>query len=183
MPVPAVPAALPWVAPSGPIFPSGLTVTIGGVPVVVVAGSFNIFDAIGQRSTCNFIVRDDIGASKYRANQPVTAIDGNGVLIFAGFIDRARREKPGATSLLYHTIKCKDMHWLADKRTVATSYTNQTCGFMVQDIVNNWLAAEGVTVGVIQAGPIVTPEVVNYKTAAVEIDNLRSEEHTSELQS
>src|SRR5258708_2384460 len=118
--------------------------TIGGATVTVETGSLAISDAIGQRTTCDFRVRDDIGANKFVANQPVTVTDDSGLVNFAGFIDLSRRQKPVKTSLLLHTIKCKDMHYLADKRIAATSYANQTCGFMVNDLVTNYLAGEGV---------------------------------------
>src|SRR5207244_74855 len=54
---------------------------------------------------------------------------------------------------------------LADKRVVAASYTNRTCGFIVQDIFNTILTQEGVTVGVIYDG--ITPADTLYPSLAL----------------
>src|SRR5260221_4950134 len=58
----------------------------------------------------------------------------------------AARQSPGWASTMIHTLACADQHYLADKRIAATSYANQTVGFMVTDLCTNYLAAEGVII-------------------------------------
>jgi hypothetical protein len=67
-------------------------------------------------------------------------------LPFTGYVMDAQRQSPGWSSTMLHDLACADNHYLADKRIAATSYANQTCGFMVTDLWTNYLAPEGVTI-------------------------------------
>src|SRR5258708_19105926 len=91
----------------------------------------------------------------YQQFQRVQVKDGSGVVVFSGFITTPQEQKPGFPNALDTQIVCMDQHFLADKRVVATLYRNQTCGYIVNDMLNTILSQEGVTVGQIAAGPSV----------------------------
>src|SRR5260221_5264638 len=92
----------------------------------------------------------------YQQFQQVQVQDGNGVLVFSGYVATPQEQKPGFPNALDMQIVCMDQHFLADKRVVATLYRNQTFGYIVNDMLNNILSQEGVTVGQIAAGPDIT---------------------------
>ena len=61
--------------------------------------------------------------------------------VFAGFIEVSTERKVGPT--IYHEITCKDMHYLSDKRIIAESYANKTCGYIVADIITKKARSRG----------------------------------------
>lgn len=73
---------------------------------------------------------------------------------------------------LYHSIRCADNHYLADKRIAAESYEDKTAGYIVADLWAKYLDAEGVTVGEIQDGPTLKQVVVNYVRVSEAFDAL-----------
>src|SRR5258708_33346591 len=119
--------------------------------VFVVAGTLSINSTIGKRSTASFTVKTD-NNTHFQQYQQVWIYDTTNTLIFSGYISQPKETKPGFQPVLEHTITCIDQHFLADKRVVAASYTNKSPGFIVTDIFNNILAAEGVTIGQIYDG-------------------------------
>src|SRR5260221_5262416 len=108
----------------------------------------------------------------YQQFQQVQVQDGNGVLVFSGYITTPQEQKPGFPNALDTQIVCMDQHFLADKRVVATLYRNQTCGYIVNDMLNTILSQEGVTVGQIAAGPIVPVANFGYVSVASALDAL-----------
>lgn len=166
----------PSTAAAGPVSPTpAVSCTIAGVSVTLLGmdGNPSISDAIGQRSTCKLVVRDDLGTARYAQGSAVYVYDNTGALIFGGIVQTDTIQKPSWGNLLLHSVACADWHYLADKRIVATSYANVTCGFMVNDLVTNFLASEGVTVGSIQTGPTLSGSIAfNYKTASYCLDKI-----------
>jgi len=66
-----------------------------------------------------------------------------------------------------------DNHYLADKRLVVKAYTTPTdADVIVTALHTDYLNAEGVTIGSIQAGPELTEIVFNYVTVAQALDGL-----------
>ena len=98
--------------------------------------------------------------------------DGQATPTFSGYLTSPQETKPGFQPLLLTQLTAIDQHYLADKRIVATVYRNQTCGFIVQDIVTNILAAEGVTVGQIAPGAIVPVANFGYVKVSDALDAL-----------
>jgi hypothetical protein len=96
----------------------------------------------------------------FQQYQQVLIYDNTNTLVFSGYITTPKEQKPGFQNSLIHTITCIDQHWLADKRRVVASYSNKTVGFIAQDLLNNILSQEGVTVGIIYDGP--TPSTTLY---------------------
>lgn len=151
---------------------SGVKVaTIGGIIVNMRLDTIQIDDAIGARTTCSFVVQDLTGIASYVQSQPVEITDG-GVTLFAGFIDNAVQKKVSGNVAIMHTINCKDMHYLADKRIVAKAYANTAAGTIVTALITDYLTAEGITAGTIQAGPILTEAIFNYVSATTALESL-----------
>jgi hypothetical protein len=142
-----------------PTMPQTYSVAIDGVSVFVIAGSLTIDRTIGKRSQASFTIRSDT-SSHFQQYQQVAIHDGTGTLVFSGYISQPQEQKPGYQPSLIHTIQCIDQHFLADKRVVAAQYSNKTCGYIVQDLVNTILSEEGVTIGQIYDG--VTPSDTLY---------------------
>jgi hypothetical protein len=126
-------------------------VSVAGQVVTIVSGSLQITEAINQRSTARFSVLDPTGSLNFLQGMPVVIMSGGGggspnTRLFSGFVMAAKRGAPGWTSAMVHDVVCVDGHYLADKRIAATTYTNQSCGFMVTDLATNYLTAEGITI-------------------------------------
>ncbi|MGE5589195.1 MAG: hypothetical protein ACM3ZA_00990 [Bacillota bacterium] len=149
-----------------------MEIKVGGATVAIIEGSLSIDDAIAERSTAAFVVRDAAGASHYQKGQPVEVRDDANTLIFAGVIDSAQEQQPTPGLLLLHTIRCADWHYLADKRIAAKAWENTLAGAIVQDLISSYLAAEGVTAGTIQDGPIIREAVVNYAPVTEALDGV-----------
>lgn len=85
-----------------------MQVTINGTEVNVLVNSLNISDAIEERSTASFSVRDDAGELTFHKGQPVQILDNNSNLIFSGFINTPEAQKATGISLKFHSISCID---------------------------------------------------------------------------
>jgi len=153
-------------------------IRISGVDVERQKGSIRIQNAIEQRSTASFTVVDLTGTASYSRGQPVEILTDWVLppffkLQFAGYIDSVTRVKVAPeSSIMHHAIQCMDNHYLADKRLAAESYLAQTAGFIVTDLHTNYLSAEGVTIGTIQAGPTILEMVINYQSVTRALDAL-----------
>jgi hypothetical protein len=92
---------------------------------------------------------DVTGALDITNGQPVE-IYHNSVLIFAGFTFFPKKFNPIGTDTLFFDVECVDNHIIADRFIVAEAYVNQTVPFIVNDLINTYLLADGVTAGIIQ---------------------------------
>lgn len=119
-----------------------MIISIAGKQREILDGSLNIDDAIGERSTASFIVRDLAGNLTFKKGQPVYINND-----FGGVIDTPKMQVVTPKGAKFHTIKCADWHYLADKRIIAYAYQNMLAGDIVRHIVTNYLAAEGVKIG------------------------------------
>lgn len=145
--------------------------TISGQKVSVLRNTLNIENSLGERSTCSFQVKDMGGRLQFVKGQPVQVFDDEQALIFAGFIDSAE-ESYAAPGVKMHSIACVDNHYLADKRIVARGWENVTAGAIVRDLIDYWLADEGITIGEVQDGPVILEAVANYRPASEVLDSL-----------
>lgn len=99
-----------------------MTITINSVEVNVIDGTLAIDDAIGERSTASFVVKTATG-THYSQGQPVE-IYNDATLIFAGVVDSSSESNFAGTTTIFHSITCKDWHYLVDKRVLGKSYTD-----------------------------------------------------------
>jgi len=155
------------------------SVWIDGVKYVVEKPSINIDKRVEERSTASFTIMDEAGVLDFVRGQPVEilqpwALPPFHLNEFSGFIDTPGRVKIAPNSdILYHDISCMDNHYLADKRLVVKSYSDKTAGFIVDDILTDYLADEGVVEGEIQTGPVIAEPIFNYGTASECLDALQ----------
>jgi len=150
-----------------------LTINIDGVIPEIKKGSTSVDLRIEERSKASFIVVDREETKSYQQGQPITIYDATDTRIFGGVI-----QNPIKTYAIspaggrYHHLTCSDWHYLADKRLVAESYLATAAGTIVTNIITNYLADEGVTVGNIEAGPDIVEAVFNYVRASDAFDAL-----------
>jgi len=154
------------------------SVWIDGVNYPVLRGSINIDKRVEERSTASFTIVDEAGIFDFVWGQPVQilqpwAFPPFHINEFSGFIEEPGEGKHWVGTGLLHDITCMDNHYLADKRLVVKSYTGQTAGFIVNDILTDYLAAEGVVIGEIQAGPVIADVIFNYAKASECFDALK----------
>lgn len=144
-----------------------VSVFVDNTKVKIRNGQLGIDDHIGERSTANFTIVDTPGTASYSRGQPVSIYDddravASGTPIFSGFIDTPEGEVLTPSGALYHQISCMDNHYLADKRIAAKVWENKPSASMVSELVTDYLADEGVSVGQIQTGDTLTRVVANY---------------------
>ena len=151
-----------------------LRVNINGVDKTsnILINSINIQDAVNERSTASLSIIDKTGLYRPVIGETIEIYkDSN--LIFAGTIDDLPEEIIEGTYLLKYTnVPLVDFHQIADRKIVAESYENQTAGYIVNHLLINYLAAENITVGDIQAGLTISKAVFNYKTVSSCLDEL-----------
>ena len=121
-----------------------MDITIGGVSVDFQIGTFEMEDSIDERSTCSFVVLDPTNSASYTKGQPVEVITDSYKLIFGGVVEESEAKVTSPDDCTFHGIRCVDWHYLADKRIIAEAYEDKTIDFIVKDIVDTYLAAEGV---------------------------------------
>lgn len=163
-----------------------MVVTIDKNFVNIRQDSLTIDDGIEERSTCAFVVIDPDSNHYHQGESVIVASDlWNDIKIwddakiweddtihYAGFIEKPTEKKEPGTGVIFHSITCKDMHYLADKRIIAKAYENVSAGFIVSDLISDKLSSEGVTVGIIQDGPNVIEAIFNYTTVTTALESL-----------
>ncbi len=145
---------------------------IGTDAIQVRKHSLSISNRIEERSVAGFTVVDVAESLSFPRGTPVWIYDTGSTLIFGGYVNSSKIVRMSPSKGRYHQIKCMDYHYAVDKRLVAESYLSQTCGFIVQDIFDNYLDEEGVTVGTIEAGPTLVEAIFNYVRASDAFDSL-----------
>lgn len=134
-------------------------VNIGGVDVQSLAGSLNFSFSVGRKSQGRCTIKTDTNTF-FQQYQKILIYDQSGTLAFSGYINTPTASLNLSKKSLIWTLQCTGQDYLAKKRVVAATYTNKTCGFIVQDIMTNILASEGVTRGNIYDG--LTPSTTLY---------------------
>lgn len=128
------------------------------------AKSLRIKDALTSKvDTCSFILEDTEGGNKPSQGDEVIIYRGTPpVKIFAGEIINAPQAQisPG---IYNYAVRCADYSRRLDKRKVVETYTNQTCSYIINDIINSY--APEFSVRNVQVGPTVTFIAFNYKSA------------------
>lgn len=135
------------------------TVYIGGKAVFVLAGSLQITLGVAKRNSAAFTVKTDI-YTQFKQFQFVSITDNTGTLIFTGFITSPKAQKPGFQPSLIWSISCIGREFIAKKRVLQKSYTNQTCGSIARDIFTNLLQPEGAYAVLIYDGPTISNSLI-----------------------
>jgi hypothetical protein len=140
--------------------------TIGGSSVNVVQGTLDVINQIGQRSTGSVTVWSALGV-QYQYGTQCAVYDNTGALRFAGFTskDKVTKLSQQGTGYLEHQITLMDNCYKADKRLFFNSFLNTPAGTIVQAMLADVLASEGVTStpSSIAAGPTIVEVIWNGK--------------------
>ena len=144
----------------------------GAWKTYIEIGSFLIEDVLEERSQCSFVVVDTSGAFAFSQAMRVMVTDLFGELLFSGFVDRVNEAADPGTTVVRHSVDCIDNHYLADKRIIAYSAEDKTAGAIVDDLIDEYLAAEGIVAGTIETGPTITETIFAYIPAAEAMDEL-----------
>ena len=105
--------------------------------------SLVIEDEINTRSTARFQMADKTGALEIADGAPIEIYDYSGNLIFGGYTIYPRKVNPIGTDAIFFSVDCIDQHCIADRYLVASSYINQTAGYIVNDLITQYLAEDG----------------------------------------
>lgn len=148
-------------------------VTVAGSAVLIEADTLELEYALSQRSTARFTVIDRAGALAFDRGQRVVITQGAAAL-WSGYVDSAQRVRPSKDPLTLHALVCIDQQYLADKRIAARTYVpGMTCGEVVADLHEQYLAAEGVTLGAVEDGATLEQGMlVNYQPVSGALDAL-----------
>jgi hypothetical protein len=127
-----------------------------GKPGILRATSPSIDDELDARNTCDVALRDATDSVEISLGDSVIVMDG-GIRLFAGTVDNIDDVYPEmdlAGTEHFIGLKCVDYNQIADRHEVAGAYETdgQTAADVVRDILENYLALDGVTEGVIQTG-------------------------------
>jgi hypothetical protein len=153
-----------------------LTVKVGGIDRTarLVPGSVQLPWRINERSEAGFRLKIKAGGYHPQPLEPVL-IQLDGADVYEGFVwdpEETRIIPVSGNASMEIGVRCVDLHLLADRRRVADSYDNMPAGDIVRDLLEQFLAVEGVTAGTIQDGPMVSRAVFNYLPLSQCLDEL-----------
>lgn len=139
---------------------------ISDQPYDIQAGTLNIDRTIGKVSSASFKLHIGNTTTHFRQYERVAIYDQAQALAFSGYLNLPLKEqRPGRQQSLDHDLTCIGQEWLAKKRIVAATFTNKTCGYIAQWLVDNILSEEGVTVGQIFDG--LTPSTTLFPSTTL----------------
>src|SRR5712691_9567217 len=121
-----------------------LQATIQGIPYPIVEGSFSIKSRINERDQYDFVLVDTSAVANFLKGQKVIVSDSTLGTLFTGFINTATLESIIAHPQAFWFVNCVDWHYVTDKRTINTTYTNQQAGYIVLDMYQQVLQYEGI---------------------------------------
>jgi hypothetical protein len=146
------------------------TFKIDGEPVIV-SPSWSISDTINSRTTAQLDVEDLLNLAEINIGDEIEITDDS-VVIFKGTVETVEQmeDDPG---FLKFAITAVDFNALADKRIIASSYTNEVAGDIVKSFITDVLNEEGITEGTIADGPIIKKAIFNYDKATTALDYIK----------
>ena len=149
--------------------PPDTLITIGGEEVNYIGGSLRIVHSVANRCNANFKIESDVHLDLKEGSPVYIRIGGKDH--FRGVLMKPVETWPGPFNREY-SVDASCFEYLAERRIMAASYQNMTLGEIVEDIVDNFLAADGVTKGTIATGPMATEAVFSYVFVADALDKL-----------
>ena len=152
------------------------SLTIGGVERLglLSTSTLTISEVLNARDVCKFELLDRTGTLHFSPGQVMQILDQT-ELIFAGLIYSNKARRRSGASRIRHVIDCVDFNQLADRHTVAEVYDTLTMKQIVQDVVADHLAADGVTLDPdFPDGPLIEHIPFNYVTCAQVFEELSS---------
>lgn len=140
---------------------------------LLVPDTLRIEAMLNGRDVAQFSLRDS-GANRPTVGH-VVQITIDSTLRFAGTIDRIRERNltPRTTTTVQYDIEAVDWNQLADRQLHADLYEGQTMKAIVQDLVAENLADDGVTLDpAFPTGPTIDTFVANYQRVSDLFDRL-----------
>lgn len=127
------------------------TISVAGVIRDHSHKSLRIRRRLGSRSTAEFSLWHEGTSDIERLSSVI--VDHGSTRLFRGFAE-PREHRRALTSHMTIELTCIDAHYLADKRITSGSFAGDTCGAIVTSLITDILAAEGITAGTIEDGPV-----------------------------
>ncbi len=123
----------------------GITISVSGIPVHILEGSFSLEDTLETPSIIYFTIRDDTGTQHYTKGQTVTISDSQRGVFFTGEVKTAEASILSPNKTILTKIGCIDNHETALNRVfVGPEWVNLSAGAIATDLLNT-LANEGIT--------------------------------------
>lgn len=145
------------------IAPKNTLTIASGMPVSMADISVDedyryIFEAIFET--------DDYGLITEIATELID--DGVTEFLFGGTVDSVRETRISAgAGYNKYSVTCADHHKILDRRRVKKAYINRTVAYIINDILTDDLAGEGIVLAALQGGEVVVTEAVfNYEPAS-----------------
>lgn len=124
-----------------------ITVKVNGVAIAVRNESCSLTDALCEASMCRFNAMlpsvDGEAPTKFVKGAPMS-VEYDGAQVYSGYINNIR-EDDTVPSMVQQDVDCIDQHYLAEKRYGSVDFKDASAGWVVKYLVDNFLAAEGVT--------------------------------------
>jgi len=122
---------------------------------------------IDGRATAAFAIWDESGAYTFYERQQVTIKSWDNTLFFAGVLQKVETIKlPGSATAKFHSVEAADYTCILEWRTCDYAAENKLAGDAVREILAEYLAEEGITEGLIEAGELLTEISIGNKSVA-----------------
>lgn len=140
---------------------------VDAASLLVQGARVRIFDAAVTGSGVGSATMDDVTITMDDSSASMDAEEGGGgalVPVFYGEIDTPDAERIRYSSRERVDVECVDAQAIADSRVARESYEDTEVGDIVRDLVDTYLATEGVTYTAesVEDGPVVPEVVLNY---------------------
>ncbi len=155
------------------------TVNINSVnrTALVLARTLKISPAADNRSACSFVLKTTAATFMPRAGMPVQVVDG-AETVFGGIITNAPQEKVGVasgdTTAIRVNISANGYYVIPYRRGADTTYTSKTAGYVVADMITEYLTTDNITSGTINAGITFDAYSAAGKTVGSVLDEMAS---------
>ena len=117
------------------------------------------------RATASFTVYDAAGAYTFYERQQVIIEHWDHTLVFAGVVQTCQTVAIPGTSHKFHSIDAADYTAILGWRIVDYAATDKLPGDAVKEILDEYLAEEGISEGYIEDGSILTEIAIGNKSA------------------
>ncbi len=125
----------------------GVLLNIQGVDCThyIVPGSLTHEAAINERDTLTFELIAPVGELEILEGQQVYL--SYVTRVFGGTIETVEESRVGMVEgYIHYKVECADWHQILDRRIVAKSYVDTTVDAIIDDILENYLADEGIVI-------------------------------------
>ena len=127
---------------------------------VIISDDWRFSKSINQQKQFEVTVIDNPNNANIEKGLEVKLyIDGN--VEFIGIIQKVERWEDTPNKIHYRLI-CLTFFKIMEKRLIGAVFENKTAGYIINYIIDNYLADEGITAGTIEDGPTFDKVIFNY---------------------